>query len=385
MNSIIYEKLRKNRDRHDEDFRREIGIFSGQIGIVLNLLLAISKVFIGLTVSSIAILADGVNNAFDTLSSIVTILGFKIASMPADKGHPYGHGRIEYVASAIVSTFVIMIGLQFIKSSFEQILNPTPVKFDKLFLTIMVFSIIVKLWLYSFNKFVGKKIDSTVLLATAFDSMGDVATTIVVIIPMLASLFTKLNIDGYIGVLVSIMIIYNGISFLKDSLNPLIGEAPPIDLIENLLKELEKYPIITNAHDFVYEDRGGSHGLMVVSVELPGTMTLKKVHRLIDRIERDFYRENNIHLIIHPEPRDHLTEEQKILLEDINLELIDLKGSFRITDFMVIDNKKEILLDIEIIPLEDDENLELLEREILKRLKKVSDYHWNVRMFIGFL
>lgn len=232
--NLILNKKLKGRDIKDPSIRREIGEFTGWVGIGLNLFMAVSKIFIGFLISSIAVMADGVNNSFDTASSIATIIGYRLAGKPADKEHPYGHGRIEYITGVVVSIFVILIGVQFIRASYERVVNPTFVTFDYVSLGLLLFSIILKLWFSHFNKVVGTKIDSKTLLATAYDSMGDVITTIVVIIPMVSGLFTDYQIDGYIGILVSLMIIYNGIKLLKDTINPLIGNPPDQEVIDEI-------------------------------------------------------------------------------------------------------------------------------------------------------
>ena len=217
-----------NKDYTDKKIRGRIGYISGIVGLFVNLLLSVLKLVIGLMTSSIAVTADAFNNLSDAASSIMTIVGFKLSNAPPDKEHPYGHGRIEYLIALMIAFMVMIVGFQFIKSSINRIINPKTIKFEWISFILLVISISFKLWLSFFNKNLGNKISSSALKATAIDALGDVFTTSVVAFSLLVSFVSDYPIDGYIGVLVSILILYSGFSLVKETISPLIGEAPEI-------------------------------------------------------------------------------------------------------------------------------------------------------------
>ncbi|NRZ22977.1 cation diffusion facilitator family transporter [Clostridium beijerinckii] len=223
---IVNKFVKDNSNVKDDTVRNSYGVLGGIIGIVVNIILFIIKLSVGVIVSSIAIMADAFNNLSDAASSLITILGFKLSNKPADREHPFGHGRIEYLSALIVAFMVMLVGLQFIKSSFERIVNPSPVAFELVSFILLIVSIFFKIWLSKFNKFIGEKINSSALKAASTDALGDVFTTTCVAISFLASKFTSFPIDGYIGMFVALFIVYAGFNLVKDTINPLLGEAP---------------------------------------------------------------------------------------------------------------------------------------------------------------
>lgn len=382
----ILEIKLKNKDIKDSTVRRSIGEFAGWVGIVLNLFMSVFKIIIGILISSISVMADGVNNAFDTAASVATIVGYRLSAKPADEEHPYGHGRIEYITGVIVSIFVIIIGVQFIKSSYDRIMNPSFVTFNYVSLGLLLLSIVLKLWFSHFNKVLGKKIESKALLATAYDSMGDVITTIVVIIPMVSGLFFSFQIDGYIGILVSLMIIFNGIKLLKETISPLIGNPPNKEVIESVRLCVLKNELVGNIHNIRYESYGGREALMTMDVELPGNITLNKAHKIIDKIEREVYLDFGIHLVIHMEPKQLLREDEIIVLEDFKRKIVNIDWVKSIHDFR-IDINNDIAngyIDISV----DGYRTELSEKEIkdilMDKLKLAKNMQWDIRIFRVF-
>ncbi|MDY0258001.1 cation diffusion facilitator family transporter, partial [Gudongella oleilytica] len=209
--------LKDNRDYGNRHVRLKVGYLAGTVGIVINLILAFTKLSIGILISSIGVIADGVNNLTDSASSVVTLLGFKLSNIPADKEHPYGHGRMEYVSALIVAFMVILVGLQFIKSSYERIIDPEPVEFQLIPFMILGISILFKVWLSVFNRDLGNKINSSGLKATATDALGDVLITSVVVLSIVAGQFTDLPVDGIVGLVVSLFIIYAGYSLVRET------------------------------------------------------------------------------------------------------------------------------------------------------------------------
>lgn len=387
IEKLIYFINRPNKNTRDPLFRKKTGYFVSITGIIFNVLLSVAKVIIGLFVHSIAIMADAVNNIFDTISSVVTLLGFKLSEKPADREHPYGHGRIEYISGLLISIIVIIIGLQFIKSSVLRILNPDVVKFDKLSFIIMILSILVKVFITILNKKAGKMIDSKAMKATSIDSLGDVFTTMVVIVPMISSLFTDVQIDGYFGVLVSLMIIKNGIEMIKETIGPILGEEPDKDLIEKIYKDLEAEPLIKNVHDFHAHNYGPDNVYISLDVEMPAHLTIEQAHNVIDSWERTLEEKYNINIIIHVDPymeEDECTELYKKLVESVRND----KNVVALHDFRVLNGncgKDIVLLDIVLNDMHGKDK-EALANAIKMRFEKdvSSEYDYRLRIIPNF-
>ncbi len=248
--------IKNNEDISNEKVRGKYIFLGGLVGIISNLLLFTIKLSVGLITSSIAIMADAFNNLSDASSSIITIVGFKLSDKPADAEHPFGHGRIEYISALIVSFMVMLVGFQFVKSSLERIFNPVYIKFEIIPFVLLLISIFVKVWLSSFNKFVGNKIDSSALKAASVDALGDVFTSSCVVISYLAAKFTSFPIDGYLGTLVALFILYSGFSLTKETLNPLLGEAPDPELVKKIQDMVLSYDNITGVHDLIIHNYG---------------------------------------------------------------------------------------------------------------------------------
>lgn len=387
IEKLIYFINRPNKNTRDPLFRKKTGYFVSITGIIFNVLLSVAKVIIGLFVHSIAIMADAVNNIFDTISSVVTLLGFKLSEKPADREHPYGHGRIEYISGLLISIIVIIIGLQFIKSSVLRILNPDVVKFDKLSFIIMILSILVKVFITILNKKAGKMIDSKAMKATSIDSLGDVFTTIVVIVPMISSLFTDVQIDGYFGVLVSLMIIKNGIEMIKETIGPILGEEPDKDLIEKIYKDLEAEPLIKNVHDFHAHNYGPDNVYISLDVEMPAHLTIEEAHNVIDSWERTLEEKYNINIIIHVDPymeEDECTELYKKLVKSVRED----KNVVALHDFRVLNGncgKDIVLLDIVLNDMHGKDK-EALAEAMKERFERdvSSEYDYRLRIIPNF-
>ena len=301
--------LKGDRDYKNKYVRLKVGYLAGAVGIVVNLTLAIIKLTIGVLISSIGVVADGVNNLTDSASSVVTLLGFKLSSRPADKEHPYGHGRMEYISALIVAFMVILVGIQFIRSSFERIIDPKPVEFQIIPFIILGVSILFKVWLSSFNRDLGNKIDSTGLKATATDALGDVLITSVVVLSIVAGQFTDLPIDGFVGFIVSLFIIYAGYSLVRETVSPLIGEAPPDEIIEAIYDDILTYDYITGAHDLIVHSYGAGRTMATIDVEFPGNIDAVTIHDVIDQAERDIGERYDLNLVIHMDPLGTETRE----------------------------------------------------------------------------
>lgn len=325
---------------------------AGIVGIITNLMLFIIKLFVGLFSNSVSILADAFNNLSDAASSIITIVGFKMANKPADAEHPFGHGRIEYITAMIVSFMVMLVGLQFVKTSFQKIINPTPVTFELLPFILLLISIGFKFWLSKFNKSIGNKINSSTLKATATDAMGDVFTSTTVVISFLISKFTTLPIDGYIGIIVALAIVYSGFSLIKETLSPLLGEPPDPVLVSNITDMVMSYENITGIHDLIVHNYGPGRIMASIHAEIPSNIDIMEIHHIIDTAEREISKKLNIYLVIHMDPicvdTDEIVEARN-MVKDVLKKYEEVK-SFH--DFRVVGDhdNKNLIFDIEVCP-----------------------------------
>lgn len=325
---------------------------AGVVGIITNLMLFIIKLSVGLFSNSVSILADAFNNLSDAASSIITIVGFKMANKPADAEHPFGHGRIEYITAMIVSFMVMLVGLQFVKTSFQKIINPTPVTFELWPFILLLVSIGFKFWLSKFNRSIGNKINSSTLKATATDAMGDVFTSTTVVISFLISKFTTLPIDGYIGIIVALAIVYSGFSLIKETLSPLLGEPPDPVLVSSITDMVMSYENITGIHDLIVHNYGPGRIMASIHAEIPSNIDIMEIHHIIDTAEREISQKLNIYLVIHMDPICVDTDEivqARDMVQKVLSKYEDVK-SFH--DFRVVGDhdKKNLIFDIEVSP-----------------------------------
>lgn len=294
--------------------RNQYGLLGGIIGILCNVFLFVSKLIVGYIAHSVSITADAINNLSDAGSSIITLVGFKLSSKPADEDHPFGHARIEYISALIISFLILFLGLQLAGSSINKILHPEMMSTNIYTFIILMLSIFIKLWLAAFNKQLGEAINSTSLKATATDSLNDVFTTSGVLISVVISHFTGFNLDGFIGFIVACFILYSGIGIIKDTISPLLGEAPSPELVSTIEEKILSYPNVLGIHDLVIHSYGPNRCFASVHVEVDANENILISHDLIDNIERDFMLHLNIHLVIHLDPiitDDIITTELK--------------------------------------------------------------------------
>jgi len=286
----------------NDKVRDAYGYLGGIVGIVINIILFIVKFIIGIIANSISVTADGFNNLSDAISSIIAIIGFKMASKPADKEHPFGHGRVEYISGLIVSFMVLLVGVEFIKSSYGRITNPTNVIFQWTYFVILVISIVVKIWLSRFTRFIGKSIDSSALQASAVEALGDVFVSSSVAISLILSKYTTLPIDGYMGILISLFVLYSGISLIKETLDPLLGEAPDTKFVKKIMSEIATYKYIIGVHDLIIHNYGPRKILASIHAEVPCNLSLIDVNETIDKAEKEISKKLNISIVIHVDP-----------------------------------------------------------------------------------
>lgn len=354
----------------DPKVRNKYGTLGGIVGIIINFILFLIKFFVGMLVGSIAISADAFNNLSDAASSVITIIGFKMANKPPDAEHPFGHGRIEYLSALIVAFLVMLVGVQFVKSSIERILNPTTITFEIIPFILLLVSIGFKFWLSSFNKFVGNKINSSALKAAATDALGDVFTSSTVVLSFLLAKFTTFPLDGYIGVLVALAILYAGFSLVKETLNPLLGEAPDPEMVNEICEKVLSYPLISGVHDLIIHNYGPGRIIASLHAEIPADKDIMEIHNVIDMAEREVSRDLNIHLVIHMDPICVITDEIKETWDYVEKVLRKYPEVRSMHDFRIIGegDTKNLIFDIVISP-----SMSGKKKEKERMLKNIKD------------
>ena len=324
--------------------RTQYGTLAGVVGIICNALLFAVKAAVGIAMHSISVTADAFNNLSDAASSVIGLVGVKLAGKPADKEHPFGHGRMEYITALVVSFLVIEVGLTFFKDAFSRIWNPQKLEFQFISVLILVLSIGVKLWMSLFNRKLGKRIDSKVMLATAADAVGDVITTSATVISLLFFYFTGINIDGVIGVCVSLVVIWAGIGIAKDTLKPLLGEPTSPADYEKITRFVESYDGIIGSHDLIVHNYGPGRNMASIHAEVPNDVDIEESHEIIDRIERDAISQIGVFLVIHMDPVETKIERILEIRKQVEASINEIDPDVTIHDLRVVEGKERINL-----------------------------------------
>jgi len=314
MISLLAKLFLKPEGKSEAALRKGYGTLCGAVGIALNVLLFAGKFLAGTLSGSIAITADAFNNLSDAGSSFVTLLGFQLADQKPDADHPFGHGRIEYLSGLVVSMLILLMGFELAKSSLDKILHPVPVEADALVLAILCVSIAVKLYMSFYNRRLGKKLNSSAMLATAADALSDSASTFAVLIATLIGTFTDLAIDGWAGMLVAIFIFWSGINAARDTINPLLGNPPSEELVQQIRDIVMKHDGIQGIHDLIVHDYGPGRCMISLHAEVSAGDDVLALHDAIDHIERELQETLGCHAVIHMDPldtRNELLEETR--------------------------------------------------------------------------
>ena len=338
---LVNKFIKDSTNIESTEVRTRYGMLTSVVGIFCNVLLFSVKLTIGLILSSLAVTADAFNNLSDAASSIISFIGVKMAGKPADAEHPFGHGRIEYIAALIVSFLVIEVGFTFFKSSISKILHPEEISFDLVPFVILILSILVKLWMAFFNNKLGKRIDSKVMLATAADSLGDVITTSATVLSIIICHFTSINVDAIAGLIVSAIVIWSGISIAKDTLEPLIGERVPAELYQKITDIVESYDGIVGTHDLIVHNYGPNRSMATIHAEVPNDINIDVSHEIIDKIERDVKKDLNVLLVIHMDPVEMRDEEVLSLREKTSRIVHALDPELNFHDFRVLKENEQ--------------------------------------------
>lgn len=361
------------------EVREKYGILSGIVGIFFNILLFSLKFLAGLLSGAISIIADAFNNLSDAGSSIITMIGFRISTQEADSDHPFGHGRSEYIAGLIVSIIILIMAFELIHSSFMKILHPEPVSFTPIVLLILAVSILVKLYMYCYNTYISKKIASTALRATATDSFSDCLATSAVLLAMLVSHFLSVNIDGYCGILVGLFILWGGIQAARDTISPLLGQAPDPKFIQNIKSIVAQYPEVLGTHDLIVHDYGPGRRMISLHAEVPAKGDILKLHDTIDNIERRLQKELCCSAVIHMDPimnDDAETLECQELVKGI---LAEIDPALSLHDFRIVKGPTHtnLIFDL-VVPYQTPYSIDALKDAVKKKLQEKNAQYFAV-------
>lgn len=378
-NLLIRMFIKDENNVHSAAVRERYGLLAGIVGIISNFILFVLKLAIGFLTGSISIMADAVNNLSDSASSVITLVGFKLSGMPADEEHPYGHARFEYIGGLVVSCVILVVGFQFLTSSFKKVLSPSPVEFSLPVFIVLAVSIAIKMWQGLFNRKIGRRIDSTALMATAVDSRNDVLTTSAVLVSAVISYVLDWNLDGYMGMVVAAFILYSGVGLIRETLNPLLGMAPDRELVERIQEKIMSYESVIGLHDMMVHNYGPDRCFASVHVEFPAKQDIMISHDIIDNMERDFARDMNISMVIHLDPV--VTDDPRIdaMQQQVREIAAGIDPVLDIHDFRMVEGASHtnLIFDIVVPPrfrLSDRE----LRRELDEAVKTLDETYYVV-------
>ncbi len=375
MTNLLIRLFVKNRDNiADNTVREKYGTLAGVVGIFCNLVLFSVKLLAGILSSSISIIADAFNNLSDMGSSVVTMIGFKLAGKPADPDHPYGHGRFEYISAFIVSGLILVMGFELLKSSVEKIITPTELDFGTVSIVILAVSILVKLWMFFFNRKLGKTINSAALIATAKDSRNDAFTTLAILVSVLIMKFTNLNIDAFVGLAMALYVLWSGIRTARETLDPLLGEPVDEETALALEREIMVFDGFLGIHDLLAHNYGPGRCFASVHVEVPANIDIVKCHEQIDLCEKLVFERTGIMLTIHMDPvetdNEKLNEAKSVIAEKIKT----IHEGLSIHDFRMTpksDERTNLIFDV-VIPVGLETDKQTLKQQIEEIAKSID-------------
>lgn len=365
--------IKNHTDYKNPEVRRSYGFLTGIVGIVLNFLLFSGKLFAGIITSSISVIADAINNLSDTGSSVITMVGFKLAGRPADSEHPFGHGRIEYIAGLFVSVLILFMGFELEKSSIEKIITPEDISFNVISLVILGLSLLVKLYIFLYNRKIGGLISSSTMKATALDSLSDCISTGAVIAGLIVYLVWGINIDGFVGVLVGLFIFKTGIESIKESITPLLGEKADLEYIKDIKETALSFENVIGIHDLIVHNYGVGQNMISFHAEVPAEMEFMEAHEMIDVVENEMKKKYGC-VTIHMDPVLKDTE-QSLMYKKLVLDVISgINDSISIHDFRMTDGNinRNLIFDVE-VPFGIKETDEEIKSRIVEGIKAYDD------------
>ena len=378
-NLLIKLFVNDNGDPKDEKIRPKYAMLSSITGIVVNLFLSVFKLVIGIVTNSMSIISDALNNVTDTGSSIVTMIGFKLSQKEVDNEHPWGHGRMEYITAFIVDILIILVGVELLQNSVDKIIHPVMPTVNGVVIFLLVVAILVKLWLFVFYSKIAKRIDSSAIKATAYDSISDCVSTFVVLFSSVISLIFGITIDGYVSILVAIFILITGVKALKETIDILLGSKPDKEFIDQINEFVKKYPMIAGIHDIMVHDYGPGRKIVSFHAEVPADANICEAHDIIDELEQDMLKEFKCITTIHMDPivvNDAKINEARASVEKI---VKEINENYSIHDFRMTDGGKRINLIFDlVIPRDDKIDKDALRKEIIEKVKKIDSKYYVV-------
>lgn len=350
LTDLLVRKFVKDCDNTSSSaVRAAFGVLSSVVGIACNVILFLAKLVVGMLLHSISVTADAFNNLSDAASSVIGLFGARIAARPGDKDHPFGHGRAEYIAGLAVAFIILQVGFSFVKSSISKIISPEALNFSLISVIILAASMLVKLWLSFFNRRLAKRIDSSVIRATAADSLNDVLVTGATLASIVISKIFSVNLDGYIGTAVALLVIWSGINIIRDTITPLLGEAADREMCDAIVNKVKSYDIVMGTHDLIVHSYGPSKFMASIHAEIPRNIDIMTAHEAIDRIEREVYDQTGILLVIHMDP---IETDDKTVVEKrewlVSL-LCELDKNLSMHDFRMVSGQQQINLIFDIV------------------------------------
>ena len=372
--------LRKRNPENDENVTRKIyGTLCSIIGIMLNVMLFAGKYIAGGISGSVAITADAINNLSDAGSSFITLIGFRFAGKKPDVDHPFGHGRFEYISGFIVSMAILMMGVELIKTSVGKIISPEPIETSGVAVTILIISILVKLYMVIYNKRIGEKIKSSAMKATATDSLGDVMATSFVLISVVVMELTDLNIDGYSGIVVAAFILFAGYNAAKDTINPLLGKTPDPELVEAIKEIVFDHEIVVGIHDMVVHDYGPGRIMVSLHAEVPGNGDIFEIHDAIDHIERELHESLGCNAVIHMDPIETDNEVVKCVRKQVEEAVLKFISNASIHDFRMVQGPTHtnVIFDV-VVPYSVKDNEDDIKRQVQLLVSEIDSTYFAV-------
>ena len=383
MTKFLIQKFIKNPDDiNNLKVRRNYGTLSSVVGIICNVFLFILKYIMGTLSGSISVVSDAFNNLSDSAGCMVTLLGYKLASKPADKDHPFGHGRMEYLTALTIAVLILIVAFELFRNSVNKIIHPEKLTFSLIVLISLLVSILIKLWMSFFNAFLGKKINSSVMLAAAKDSRTDVIATSATCIAVISSLYTNLPVDGIMGLVVSLFIFKSGIDIVKDTVDNLLGKPVDSDIVYAIKEMVGESDKIIGIHDLVVHNYGPGNMIGSLHAEVKSNEDFVFVHDMIDELERRIHRELNILMTIHMDPIETDNEQVNLSLDMIRNIILDIDPCLQIHDFRLVagDTHTNLIFDI-VVPYDCKYNNDDIKELIDKQLDKMEDTYYTVITF----
>lgn len=376
MTKFLISKFVKDYDNvKNPKVREAYGLLSSWVGIACNVILFIAKFAIGTLANSISIISDGFNNLSDCASCVVTMFGYKMATKPADKDHPFGHGRMEYLTSLVIAMVIMVVGVELFTGSVDKIIHPDKVSFSVIAVVALVLSILIKLWMGLFNKKLGNAVESSVMLATSKDSLNDVLATAATLVALVASIFTDAPIDGIMGVVVSVLILISGFGIVKETVDELLGQPASPEIVEALKELVDDCPYSLGMHDLIIHSYGPGNLIGSVHIEVDGKENIMDIHDAIDELERNIYDELGIRMTIHMDPVETDNENLKLCKDMIEVILNEVDSELHFHDFRMVagPSHTNLIFDV-VVPhgckLSDGEIKEAIDEKLIMREKK---------------